>query len=86
LGVVAHRTHLRGIGAYDAATGIETPRIKVTLATGIPKERCERLNLGYLDPDSINLDEWRGREDEGVLLVPKAGEMLYRLKPKAAAA
>jgi nickel-dependent lactate racemase len=86
LGVVAHSTHLRGIGAYDAATGIETPRIKVTLATGIPKERCERLNLGYLDPDSINLDEWRGREDEGVLLVPKAGEMLYRLKPKAAAA
>ncbi|MEO6727145.1 MAG: hypothetical protein ABIU20_08870, partial [Blastocatellia bacterium] len=86
LGVVAHSTHLRGIGTYDAATGIETPRIKVTLATGIPKERCERLNLGYLDPDSINLDEWRGRETEGILLVPKAGEMLYRLKPKAAKA
>ncbi|MEP7342046.1 MAG: lactate racemase domain-containing protein [Acidobacteriota bacterium] len=86
LGVVAHSTHLRGIGAYDAATGIETPRINVTLATGIPQERCERLNLGYLDPDTINLDEWRGRESEGILLVPKAGEMLYRLKPKAASA
>jgi nickel-dependent lactate racemase len=86
LGVVAHSTHLRGIGHYDAATGVETPRIKVTLATGIPKERCERLNLGYLDPDSINLDEWRNREEEGILLVPKAGEMLYRLKPKAATA
>lgn len=84
LGVVAHSTHLRGIGTYDAETGIESPRINVTLATGIPKDRCEKLNLGYLDPASINLDDWRGREDEGILLVPKAGEMLYRLKPKAA--
>jgi hypothetical protein len=32
-------------------TGIEYPRIQVTLATRIPRERCERLNLGYLDPD-----------------------------------
>ena len=85
-GVIAHSTHLRGIGGYDAETGVETPRIKVTLATKIPKERCERVNLGYLDPDTINLDEWKGREDEGILFVPKAGEMLYRLKPKAAVA
>jgi nickel-dependent lactate racemase len=84
-GVIAHSTHLRGIGGYDAETGVETPRIKVTLATKIPKERCERVNLGYLDPDTINPDEWKGREDEGILFVPKAGEMLYRLKPKAAA-
>lgn len=86
LGVVAHSTHLRGIGSYDAETGIETPRIKVTLATGISKERCEKLNLGYLDPASINLDDWRGKEEEGILLVPKAGELLYRLKPKTAVA
>ncbi len=85
-GVIAHSTHLRGIGEYDAETGVETPRIKVTLATKIPKERCERVNLSYLDPDTINLDEWKGREDEGILFVPKAGEMLYRLKPKAAVA
>ncbi|MEK7830193.1 MAG: lactate racemase domain-containing protein, partial [Acidobacteriota bacterium] len=69
LGVVAHSTHLRGLGTYDAETGIETPRIKVTLATRIPRERCERLNLGYLDPDSINIEEWKGREAEGILLV-----------------
>ena len=49
-GVLAHSTHLRGIGTYDAETGIERPRIQVTLATGIPRERCERVNLGYLDP------------------------------------
>jgi nickel-dependent lactate racemase len=85
-GVIAHSTHLRGVGTYDAETGVETPRIKVTLATKIPKERCERVNLGYLDPETINLDEWKGREGEGILFVPKAGEMLYRLKSQAAAA
>jgi hypothetical protein len=80
-GVLAHSTHLRGIGSYDSDTGIESPRIQVTLATGIPEERCRKVNLGYLDPQSIRLDEWQGREAEGILLVPKAGEMLYRLKP-----
>jgi nickel-dependent lactate racemase len=82
-GVIAHSTHLRGIGEYDPETGIEKPRIKVTLATKISEERCRRVNLGYLNPDSVNLDEWRGREDEGILLVPKAGEMLYRIKRSA---
>ncbi len=80
-GVLAHSTHLRGIGTYDADTGVERPRIKVTLATGIPAERCEQVNLGYLDPAEIDINEWRGREQEGILVVPKAGEMLYRIAP-----
>jgi len=79
-GVLAHSTHLRGVGTYDPATGVERPRIQVTLATGIPEERCRRLNLGYLDPASVNVADWEGREDEGILVVPKAGEMLYRVK------
>jgi nickel-dependent lactate racemase len=79
-GVLAHSTHLRGIGGYDPVTGIETPRIQVTLATGIPPERCQRVNLGYLDPAAVNIAEWEGREDEGILVVPKAGEMLYRVR------
>ncbi len=78
-GVLAHSTHVKGLGSYDGATGVEAPRIQVTLATGIPEERCRRVNLGYCDPAGISLEEWRGREDEGVLLVPRAGEMLYRL-------
>ena len=78
-GVLAHSTHLRGIGSYDAETGIEQPRIQVTLATGIPRERCERVNLGYLDPATVHIAEWSGREEEGILVVPKAGEMLYRI-------
>jgi nickel-dependent lactate racemase len=79
-GVVAHSTHVKGLGVYDAATGIETPRIEVTLATGIPQERCRRINLGYLDPATIKMEEWRNRESEGILVVPRAGEVLYRLK------
>jgi len=77
-GVLAHSTHLRGQGSYE--NGIETPRIQVTLSTGISEERCRRLNLGYCDPRSIRLEEWSNREDEGILLVPHAGEVLYRLK------
>ena len=67
-GVLAHSTHLRGIGTYDAETGIEQPRIQVTLATGIPRERCERVNLGYLDPATIDLQRVggpRGRRHPG---------------------
>jgi nickel-dependent lactate racemase len=80
-GVLAHSTHLRGNGTYDAVIGIERPRIRVTLATAIPRERCERVNLGYLDPANVDIKEWEGRLAEGILVVPKAGEMLYRLKP-----
>jgi lactate racemase len=84
LGVVAHSTHVRGLGEYDEQTGIETPRVKVTLATGIPEARCRQIKLGYLDPATINFADWQNREDEGILFVPKAGEMLYRLKPRMA--
>lgn len=79
-GVLAHATHLKGMGTYDAVTGKETPRIKVTLATGISPERCRRINLAYLDPGSINFDELRDREAEGILVVPRAGEVLYRIR------
>ncbi len=79
-GVLAHSTHVRGLGTYDIESGIERPRIQVTLATSIPKERCDRVNLGYMDPATIDLAKWEGRQDEGILVVPKAGEMLYRLK------
>lgn len=77
-GVLAHATHVKGAGTYE--NGVESPRINVVLATGVPKERCERVNLGYRDPATIHLEEWQGREDEGILVVPRAGELLYRLK------
>lgn len=83
-GVLAHSTHVKGLGTYDPATGIETPRITVTLATRIPEERCRRINLGYVDYKTINIEEWQGREAEGIKVVPRAGETLFRLKKSAA--
>ena len=78
-GVLAHSTHLAGAGEYDPQSG-ERPRIRVTLATGISPERCAAHNVGYCDPAMINPAAWAGREEEGILLVPKAGEILYRLR------
>jgi nickel-dependent lactate racemase len=78
LGVLAHSTHLRGSGVMDG--DVERPNVRVTLASRISREDCEALSLGYMDPASVNVDEWRDREDEGVLFVPKAGEMLFRTR------
>jgi nickel-dependent lactate racemase len=77
-GVLAHSTHVKGTGTYETASGIEIPRIQVILATGIPEERCRLVNLGYADYRHIDPQEWQGREHEGALLVPHAGEVLYR--------
>ena len=77
-GTLAHSTHLRGAGTYDAVTGEERLRVKVTLATRIPEEVCHAANLGYLDPDSIDLAAEEA--DEETLVVPNAGEVLFRLR------
>jgi nickel-dependent lactate racemase len=77
-GVLAHSTHLRGDGTYVA--GVEEPRIRVTLATGIPQDRCQAIGLGSIDPARLDPEEWADREDEGMLLVRRAGEQLYRVK------
>ncbi len=76
--MLAHSTHVRGIGTFE--NGVEKCRAKVTLASKVPRATCERINLGYRDPASIRIEDFANRESEGVLLVPKAGEMLYRLK------
>jgi nickel-dependent lactate racemase len=84
-GVLAHSTHVKGLGTYDEKTGVEKPRVQVALATGVPEERCGHVNLGYLNPSSINLDDWRGREEEGIVIIPRAGEVLYRLRRSGSA-
>ncbi len=77
-GVLAHSAHVHGLGTYE--NGVETPRARVTLATAIPPEVCRQINLGYRDPASIHVEAYMNREDEGILYVPKAGEMLFQLK------
>lgn len=77
-GILAHSTHVRGIGT--CVDGVERCRVRVTLATGIPEDVCESINLGYRNPASIRAAEWKDREDEGYLLAPNAGEILYKLE------
>jgi nickel-dependent lactate racemase len=79
-GILAHSTHVRGMGAFE--NGVERPRVTVTLATSIPEAECREICLGYRDPDSIDPEAWRDREDEGLLLVPDAGEILYHLSDR----
>jgi nickel-dependent lactate racemase len=76
--VLAHSTHLRGDGSYDPSLG-ERCRINVTLATGLDEARTRALGLDYRDPASIDPTEWE--RDLDTLVVPNAGEILFRLRP-----
>lgn len=76
-GDLAHSTHLRGAGTYDEVEG-ERLRVTVTLATGIPEETVRAINLDYLDPAEVDADAWAA--DPDTLVVPQAGEVLYRLR------
>jgi len=76
-GVLAHSTHVRGGGTFE--DGVERCRVQVTLASQIPPDECARINLGYRDPATIDVESFADREQDGVLLVRKAGEQLYRL-------
>jgi nickel-dependent lactate racemase len=70
-GILAHSTHVRGKGTFEG--GVETPRIRVTLATGISEEHCRAVNLNYMDPAEV-------KEGDFELVVPRAGEVLHRLR------
>lgn len=74
-GVLAHSTHVKGLGTYE--NGVEKPQVEVILATGIPEKVCRQVNLGYMDHRKIDARGYEGREREGILHVPKAGEVLY---------
>jgi len=76
--ILAHSTNVRGIGSYE--NGIESPRIKVTLATSIPEDDCRSVNLGYADYRLINIADWKAKQNEDLLVVENAGQLLYRLR------
>ena len=76
-GILAHSTHVKGNGTYDASTRVEEPRIQVTLATGIPAEHCALVNLGYKDHRTVDVRDYEG--DPKTLVIPRAGELLYRI-------
>jgi hypothetical protein len=74
--VLAHATHVKGDGRFE--NGVEKPRINVVVASALGRELTESINLGYMDPASIDLADYQGREDEGILFVDHAGEVLHR--------
>jgi nickel-dependent lactate racemase len=76
-GELAHSTHLFGAGTYDPVGG-EHQRVRVTLATGIPEDVVRNANLGHLAPATVDLDALRA--DPDTLVVPDAGEVLFRLR------
>jgi len=76
-GELAHSTHLKGAGSYDPATG-EIGRVTVTLATSIPQVMVRAVNLDYLDPSSVDIAAYQA--DPHTLVLPQAGEVLYRLR------
>jgi nickel-dependent lactate racemase len=81
---LAHSTNVKGAGTYDAVSKVENPRVQVDIATCISRERTEHINLGYVDPATVSLEDWqrRAQEDDNILVIPHAGELLYRLKPE----
>ena len=76
--ILAHSTNVRGTGTFEK--GVETPRISVTLATSIPEDVCRSVNLGYRDFRSIDIAEWKAKQNGDLLVVDNAGQLLYRLK------
>ena len=76
-GDLAHATHLRGAGTWSADDG-ERCRVTVTLATGIPADQVRAVGLDHLDPDAVDVAAWS--HDPRTLVVPDAGEELYRLR------
>jgi hypothetical protein len=78
-GILAHSTHVKGLGGFDAVSRTESARVQVMLATGISAEQCARINLGYADPARIDAGDWSESAADGMLLVPRAGELLFRV-------
>ena len=76
-GDLAHSTHLRGAGTWDPVNG-EKGRVTVTLATGIAEDVVRRINLDYLDPAAVDVAAFEA--DPQTLVIPQAGEVLYRLR------
>ena len=76
-GDLAHSTHLSGAGTWSAEHG-EQGRVTVTLATGIPESDVRAANLDYLDPASVDVAAYEADPDR--LVLPQAGEVLYRLR------
>ena len=75
--IAAHVINVRGPGSFNVNSGKEEFAFRVTLATGISKDICESVGLGYRNPDSIHQEDFIG---PGKLWIENGGKYLYKLK------
>jgi len=75
--IAAHVINVRGAGSFNVNSGKEEFDFKVTLATGISKDICESVGLGYRNPNSIHLKDFIG---PGKLWIENGGKCLYKIK------
>ncbi len=72
--VAAHLAHV-SYGSTSNAAGQLTPRYRITLASGVSEAACLRVNLGFLNHQGFNLEDYRA--DSETLVVEDAGRDLY---------
>ena len=75
--IAAHVINVRGPGSFDINSRKEEFNFKVTLSTGISKDICESVGLGYRNPDSIHREDFIG---PGKLWIENGGKYLYKIK------
>ena len=75
--IAAHVINVRGAGSFNVNSGKEEFGFKVILATGISKDICESVGLGYRNPDSIHRKDFIG---PGKLWIENGGKYLYKIK------
>jgi len=75
--IAAHVINVRGAGSFNVNSGKEEFDFKVILATGISKDICESVGLGYRNPDSIHRKDFIG---PGKLWIENGGKYLYKIK------
>ena len=75
--IAAHLAHVAYAGRTDEQ-GRVVPRYRITMATGLDEETCNRVNLGYLNHRTLDLAALGSQPD--TLVVKDAGRDLYEVK------
>jgi len=71
--IAAHLAHVAYAGRLDEQ-GKVVPRYRITMATGLDEVTCRRVNLGYLDYRTFEVET-----DDDTLVVKDAGRDLYQV-------
>ena len=78
LAVAAHLAHVSYAGHRDD-TGRVIPRYRITMASALDEETCQRVRLGYMDYREFRRENYQN--DADTLVVEKAGRDLYLVEP-----